>query len=175
MAGFYCLRPAASHILFIMLLSLTFLLKGASIGSLAFSFKTGLLNQKVIVDFQDFGLTNEARPQTAGCTVAQFMSAWSTNKFVASKCCSGPCAWWPQLGRPSPRPSSLPSASRPKVPSKGCHPVPDSLATALVSVLQLVATQLPREKHYSFGLRCLMGVLTLALHKFTSEKVPAKP
>ena len=75
MAGFYCLRPAASHILFIMLLSLTFLLKGASIGSLAFSFKTGLLNQKVIVDFQDFGLVTEARPQTAGRAVAQFKTA----------------------------------------------------------------------------------------------------
>ena len=76
MTGFYCLRPAASHILFIMLLSLTFLLKGASIGSLAFSFKTGLLNQKVIVDFQDFGLVTEARPQTAGRAVAQFKTAW---------------------------------------------------------------------------------------------------
>lgn len=45
----------------------------------------------------------------------------------------------------------------------------------MVSVLQLVATQLPREKHYSFGLRCLMGVLALALHKFTTEKVQTNP
>ena len=36
-----------------------------------------LLNQKVIVDFQDFGLATEARPQTAGRAVAQFKTACS--------------------------------------------------------------------------------------------------
>ena len=38
----FCMRPAASQIHFIMVLCLTFLLKRASNGSLAFSFKTGL-------------------------------------------------------------------------------------------------------------------------------------
>ena len=56
MAGFYC---------DFIVLCLNFLLHWH------FNFKPALLlNQKVIVDFQDFGLTNEARPQTAGRAVA---------------------------------------------------------------------------------------------------------
>ena len=36
----------------------------------------GLIQPNVILHSEAFGLTTETRPQTAGCAVTQFMSAW---------------------------------------------------------------------------------------------------
>ena len=49
---------------------------------LAHSFETASLIHKIILDNQDFGLTTEAQPQTAGRAVAQFMSAWGVDGTV---------------------------------------------------------------------------------------------
>ena len=38
-------------------------------------FEAGLINPKLLVDYQPFDLTG-AHPPTAACAVAQFMSAW---------------------------------------------------------------------------------------------------
>ena len=42
----------------------------------ATDFEDGFIKTKFIVDFQNFGLTTAALAQTAGCAVAQFLSAY---------------------------------------------------------------------------------------------------
>ena len=61
MARFHCVGPTASHACY----------HAVKIDS---SKKKGLIH-KNILDNQDFGLTTEAQPQTAGRAVTQFMSA----------------------------------------------------------------------------------------------------